>query len=189
MRKKSPPSLLFCLVFLAPMEAIPKRDTGEVGQFPDFGDRKRVRNMGLRSKLVGLLPFAAMVVVECLDVGLTTLSKAAMSKGMSHYVFVVYSNALATLILIPSSFIIHRSSPCPSTNPHAFFFFLFSFSLIIDIKVCYFTFAFRNKRPPLTISVLCKFFLLSLAGYGISIRELVIAASFFHYLISLGFAG
>lgn len=161
------------------MEAIPKRDTGEVGQFPDFGDRKRVRNMGLRSKLVGLLPFAAMVVVECLDVGLTTLSKAAMSKGMSHYVFVVYSNALATLILIPASFIIHRSSPCPSTNPHAFFFFLFSFSLIIDIKVCYFTFAFRNKRPPLTISVLCKFFLLSLAGYGISIRELVIAASFF----------
>ncbi|KAE8124177.1 hypothetical protein FH972_019084 [Carpinus fangiana] len=85
--------------------------------------------MGLRSNLVGLVPFAAMVVVECLDVGLTTLSKAAMSKGMSHYVFVVYSNALATLILIPSSFIIDR-----------------------------------NKRPPLTISVLCKFFLLSLAG-------------------------
>ncbi|KAG7951751.1 hypothetical protein I3843_12G024500 [Carya illinoinensis] len=85
--------------------------------------------MGFRSSLVGLVPFVAMVMVECLDVGLTTLSKAAMSKGMSHYVFVVYSNALATLILLPSSFIIHR-----------------------------------NKRPPLTISLLCKFFLLSLAG-------------------------
>ena len=54
------------------------------------------------------LAFAGMVIVECLDVGLTTLSKAAMSRGMSHFVFVVYSNALATLILIPSSFIIHR---------------------------------------------------------------------------------
>lgn len=76
-----------------------------------------------------LLPFAAMIMVECLDVGLTTLSKAAMSRGMSHFVFVVYSNALATLILLPSSFIIHR-----------------------------------NKRPPLSFSILCKFFLLSLAG-------------------------
>ncbi|XP_062027480.1 WAT1-related protein At3g28050-like [Rosa rugosa] len=78
------------------------------------------------------LPFAGMVMVECLDVGMTTLSKAAMSRGMSHFVFVVYSNALATLILLPSSFIIHR-----------------------------------NKRPPLTFSILCKFFLLSLAGITI----------------------
>ncbi|XP_050379009.1 WAT1-related protein At3g28050-like [Argentina anserina] len=78
------------------------------------------------------LPFAGMVMVECLDVGMTTLSKAAMSRGMSHFVFVVYSNALATLILLPPSFIIHR-----------------------------------NKRPPLTFSILCKFFLLSLAGITI----------------------
>ncbi|KAJ7945900.1 WAT1-related protein [Quillaja saponaria] len=85
--------------------------------------------MGLRTKLVEIAPFAVMVVLECLDVGLTTLSKAAMSKGMSHFVFVVYSNALATLILLPSSFIINRS-----------------------------------KRPPLSFSLLCKFFLLSLAG-------------------------
>ncbi|ONI08417.1 hypothetical protein PRUPE_5G177200 [Prunus persica] len=85
--------------------------------------------MGMKSSLVELVPFAAMVMVEIMDVGLTTLSKAAMSRGMSHFVFVVYSNALATLILLPSSFIIHR-----------------------------------NKRPPLTFSVLCKFFLLSLAG-------------------------
>ncbi|XP_061338614.1 WAT1-related protein At5g40230-like isoform X3 [Gastrolobium bilobum] len=65
--------------------------------------------MGLRSFLVEWTPFAAMVIVEFLDVGLATLSKAAMSRGMSHFVFVVYSNALATLILLPSSFIINRS--------------------------------------------------------------------------------
>ncbi|RDX58001.1 WAT1-related protein, partial [Mucuna pruriens] len=52
-------------------------------------------------------PFAAMVAVECLDVGLTTLSKAAMSKGMNHFVFVVYSNALATFILLSFSFFFH----------------------------------------------------------------------------------
>lgn len=84
--------------------------------------------MGVKSVLLNLLPFAAMVMVECLDVGLTTLSKAAMSKGMSQFVFVVYSNALATLILLPS--------------------------LIF----------YRTKRPPVTFSLLCKFFLLSLVG-------------------------
>ncbi|OVA16285.1 Drug/metabolite transporter [Macleaya cordata] len=55
-----------------------------------------------------VMPFAAMVVVVCLDVVLTTLSKAAMDRGMSHFVFVFYSNAFATLILLPSSFIFHR---------------------------------------------------------------------------------
>ncbi|KAL5747252.1 hypothetical protein ACOSP7_024252 [Xanthoceras sorbifolium] len=87
--------------------------------------------MEVKSYLVGLLPFAAMVVVEVVDVGLTTLSKAAMSKGMSHFVFVVYSNALASLILFPSSFIINRC---------------------------------KREKPPLTFSILCKFFLLSLVG-------------------------
>ncbi|PIA58681.1 hypothetical protein AQUCO_00500553v1 [Aquilegia coerulea] len=71
-----------------------------------------------------------MVMVEFMDVGLTTISKAAMSRGMNHFVFVVYSNALATLILLPSSFIFHRST----------------------------------NRPSLTISLLCRFFILGLFG-------------------------
>ncbi|MBA0558606.1 hypothetical protein Golob_015618 [Gossypium lobatum] len=85
--------------------------------------------MKVKSWLVASAPFAAMVAVECLDVGLTTLSKAAMSKGMSHFVLVVYSNALASLILLPAAF--------------------------------FFT---RKKRPPITLSFLCKIFCLSIAG-------------------------
>ncbi|CAL5444669.1 unnamed protein product [Camellia sinensis] len=92
-------------------------------------ERRVRREMGWKSCLVKLVPFAAMVMVECFDVGLTTLSKGAMSRGMSHFVFVVYSNALATLILLPAS-----------------------------------TFLDRKKRPPLTLSLLCKFFFLSLIG-------------------------
>lgn len=57
--------------------------------------------------LLRSLPLAAMVAIECLDVGLTTLSKAAMSRGMSRFVFLVYSNALASLLLFPLSFL-HR---------------------------------------------------------------------------------
>ncbi|KAI8543618.1 hypothetical protein RHMOL_Rhmol08G0232200 [Rhododendron molle] len=85
--------------------------------------------MAWKGNLVGLVPFAAMVMVESFDAGLSTVSKAAFSEGMSHFVFVVYSNAIATLILLPSSFLFHRTT-----------------------------------RPPLTFSLLCKFFLLSLIG-------------------------
>ena len=48
-----------------------------------------------------MIPFAAMIMVECTDVGIATLSKAAMTKGMSSYVFVVYSNTLGALFLLP----------------------------------------------------------------------------------------
>ncbi|RVW47238.1 WAT1-related protein [Vitis vinifera] len=42
-----------------------------------------------------------LLTIECLDVGLITLSKAAMRRGMSDYVFVVYSNALAVPEKVP----------------------------------------------------------------------------------------
>ena len=65
--------------------------------------------MGVKAWLSGMVQIAAMVMVECLDVGLTTLSKAAMSRGMDRFVFVVYSNAFASLILFSISFIFLRS--------------------------------------------------------------------------------
>ncbi|XP_031277168.1 WAT1-related protein At3g28050-like isoform X2 [Pistacia vera] len=71
--------------------------------------------MGVKSFVVKLLPFAAMVAVETFDVGLTTLNKAAMSKGLSHFVFVVYANVIASLILLPSYFIIFRRKGPPLT--------------------------------------------------------------------------
>ncbi|KAA8540850.1 hypothetical protein F0562_024813 [Nyssa sinensis] len=80
-----------------------------------------------------------MVVVECLDVGLTTLSKAAMSKGMSRFVFVVYSNALATLILLPSSFIFNRTKRPSLTFPLLCKFFLLSLTGITVMQNCVFT--------------------------------------------------
>ncbi|KAJ9677679.1 hypothetical protein PVL29_022579 [Vitis rotundifolia] len=86
----------------------------------------------MKAWLSGMVPIAAMVMMECLDVGLITLSKAAMSRGMNHFVFVVNYNALASLILFLPSFIFHRT-----------------------------------KRPPLTFSHFCKFFLLGLPGFTV----------------------
>ncbi|CAI0379678.1 unnamed protein product [Linum tenue] len=52
-------------------------------------------------------PFVAMVMAECAQVGLMIVSKEAMSQGMSSFIFVLYSNSLACLVLLPASLIYH----------------------------------------------------------------------------------
>ncbi|KAK9699431.1 hypothetical protein RND81_08G173000 [Saponaria officinalis] len=46
-------------------------------------------------------PFILMTILQIEEVGITTLGKAAMNKGMSKFVFVVYYNALGSLLLLP----------------------------------------------------------------------------------------
>ncbi|KAK4402825.1 40S ribosomal protein S20-2 [Sesamum angolense] len=58
----------------------------------------------VRAALREVVPCAAMVVVEGCIIGLTIMASTAMSKGMSPYVFVVYTNALGSIILLPYSF-------------------------------------------------------------------------------------
>ena len=55
-----------------------------------------------------LVPFGAMVTMECLNVALNTLFKAATLRGMSYHVFVVYAYAVAAIVLIPGPFISQR---------------------------------------------------------------------------------
>ncbi|XWS34847.1 hypothetical protein CRYUN_Cryun21dG0072200 [Craigia yunnanensis] len=70
------------------------------------------------------LPMVGMVMAECAQVGLMIMGKAAMSHGMSNFIFVFYSNALASLILLPSSFLFHRSERPPLTFSILCWFFL-----------------------------------------------------------------
>ncbi|KAG9129705.1 hypothetical protein Leryth_026215 [Lithospermum erythrorhizon] len=63
-----------------------------------------------------VLPFAAMVTVECALVGLNTLFKAASLKGLSYYVFILYTYALATLVLFPFALVSYRRSNLPSIS-------------------------------------------------------------------------
>ncbi|XP_052188761.1 WAT1-related protein At3g28050-like isoform X5 [Diospyros lotus] len=55
------------------------------------------------------LPFAAMVSMESIYVGLNTLFKAATLKGMSFHVFMVYAYAIAALLLLPPALFSSRS--------------------------------------------------------------------------------
>ncbi|CAN1852772.1 WAT1-related protein At3g28050 [Linum perenne] len=56
-------------------------------------------------KLAG--PFAGMIMAECAQVGLMIVSKQVMSQGMSSFIFVLYSNFLASLVILPFSLIFH----------------------------------------------------------------------------------
>ncbi|XP_057437275.1 WAT1-related protein At3g28050-like [Lotus japonicus] len=60
-----------------------------------------------------LLPFGAMVTMEVINVALNTLFKAASMRGMSYHVFVVYSYAVAAILLLPAPFISRRSRVLP----------------------------------------------------------------------------
>ncbi|KAI4328222.1 hypothetical protein L6164_020595 [Bauhinia variegata] len=75
-----------------------------------------------------------MVIVIMIQTSSMVVLKVALSKGMNKYVMMVYTGALATLILLPCALFLHRSG-----------------------------------RPPVTFSVLCSLFVLSLFGCGAQI--------------------
>ncbi|KAK3016548.1 hypothetical protein RJ639_006595 [Escallonia herrerae] len=52
-----------------------------------------------------VLPFVAMIFLQCTQVALSIIFKAATLKGMSYRVFIVYSYALSGLVLLPFAFI------------------------------------------------------------------------------------
>uniref|UniRef100_A0A2N9IVT9 WAT1-related protein n=1 Tax=Fagus sylvatica TaxID=28930 RepID=A0A2N9IVT9_FAGSY len=54
-----------------------------------------------------------MVTVECLDVGLNTITKTALTGGMSNYIFVTYSNTLSVFFLLVSCLIFYRKRSRP----------------------------------------------------------------------------
>ncbi|XP_028778631.1 WAT1-related protein At3g28050-like [Neltuma alba] len=78
-----------------------------------------------------LLPFAALVTMECNNVGLNTLFKAATLKGMSYHVFVVYAYAVAAIVLLPVSFFSRRSRVLPPLS-----FSIFSRILLLGFIGC-----------------------------------------------------
>ncbi|XP_004502587.1 WAT1-related protein At1g70260 [Cicer arietinum] len=61
-----------------------------------------------KNKSSELVAFIVMVIMEGCTIGLTILAKTAITNGMSPFVFIVYTNALSTIILFPSSFLLKQ---------------------------------------------------------------------------------
>ncbi|GER32829.1 nodulin MtN21 /EamA-like transporter family protein [Striga asiatica] len=72
-------------------------------------------------------PYVGMVTVQFAQVGLMLAGKLAMSNGMTPFTFASYSNALASLILLPLSFVIYRSALPPLFLTFVCGFFLLGF--------------------------------------------------------------
>ncbi|XP_066399454.1 WAT1-related protein At4g28040-like [Miscanthus floridulus] len=64
---------------------------------------------GNRAGADGYKPCAAMVATQCIFAAKTLWVKAAFGRGMSPMVFVVYRQAVATLILAPVAIIANRA--------------------------------------------------------------------------------
>ncbi|KAI4329564.1 hypothetical protein MLD38_027939 [Melastoma candidum] len=79
-----------------------------------------------------------MAVVECLDVGLTTVTKSAMSRGMNRFVFLVYSNALACALLLPVAAFLTRGTRTRLGFSILLKFFLLSLVGITAMQNCVF---------------------------------------------------
>ncbi|XP_028051588.1 WAT1-related protein At3g28050-like isoform X4 [Camellia sinensis] len=54
------------------------------------------------------LEIIAILGIEWLEVGLNTISKAAMRRGMNNFIFNAYSTILGVLFLLPLTFFFHR---------------------------------------------------------------------------------
>ncbi|XP_030465643.1 WAT1-related protein At3g28050-like [Syzygium oleosum] len=60
-----------------------------------------------------VVPFSAVFTVGSITVGMNTMFKAANSRGMSYHVFLVYSYAIAALLLLPAPFFSLKSRTLP----------------------------------------------------------------------------
>ncbi|XAR65035.1 hypothetical protein NMG60_11008985 [Bertholletia excelsa] len=88
--------------------------------------------MMMKEVLEDVMPCMVVVVMEACAIGLTILASTVMAKGMSPFVFVVYTNALASVLLLPSSFFPHlRKHPFVSLPILTRIFFLGMTGIVI----------------------------------------------------------
>ncbi|KAL4360546.1 hypothetical protein GQ457_04G007200 [Hibiscus cannabinus] len=62
----------------------------------------------IRDRMSEAAPFTVMVIMEACTIALTILAKTALTGGLSPFVFVVYTNAIGSSLLLPFSFLYHR---------------------------------------------------------------------------------
>ncbi|KAH9773443.1 WAT1-related protein [Citrus sinensis] len=90
-----------------------------------------------------MVPFTLMVIMEGCTIGLTIVTKTAMNGGMSPFVFIAYTNALGSILLLPYSFFFHhRGSEAVAGG--------------------------RIEQPLFTLPLMLRFFFLGLTGVAIS---------------------
>jgi hypothetical protein len=112
-------------------------------------------------------PFLAVIFLQFGFAGMDVLCKAALNKGMSNYVLVVYRHLVATIVIAPFAVILDKFSLSLSlslslskAHPQT------QATLNRRLKVfCFFVFVFflyRKVRPKMTLAIFTKIIVLSL---------------------------
>ncbi|KAE8666586.1 WAT1-related protein [Hibiscus syriacus] len=121
-------------------------------------------------------PYIAMVFVQFIYAGMALFAKAAISKGMNPYVFVVYRQAFATITLAPFAFFFESKQTSLSYNLiwKIFLISLFGLALSLNlysvaIKYTTATFAAATTN---TIPVLTLIIAVCLRTESISVQKL-----------------
>ncbi|XP_028778637.1 WAT1-related protein At5g40230-like [Neltuma alba] len=69
-----------------------------------------------------VVPLCALLAIDCINVSASILFRAATIHGMNYYVYIVYSTAVSTLVLLlPLPFILQSSTGLPSFTSSLFF--------------------------------------------------------------------
>nr|TKY74155.1 WAT1-related protein [Spatholobus suberectus] len=87
--------------------------------------------MEAKTKMSEVLSFIVMVIMEGWTIGLTIFAKTAITNGMSPFVFIVYTNALAAIILFPCSFLSHQEDRITMTQTFLFLGLSYSSPILV----------------------------------------------------------
>lgn len=134
-------------------------------------------------------PYIAMLFIQFVYSGMALFSKAAISKGMNPYVFVVYRQAFATVVLAPFAFFLERKQTSLSYSLLCKIFFLSLCGLTLSLNLYYvainYTTATFAAATTNTIPVLTFIIALCLRMESISLRQLAGIAKVLGSVISL----
>lgn len=129
----------------------------------------------MKSSLLGFMailekhkPYVSMIFIQFIYAGMALLSKAAISKGMSPYVFVVYRQIFASLALSPFAYF-DRFTALLFLFLYSCFYLLinYCYNSMLNKFICILILNFCSKHgAPLSCNLLCKLFLVSFVGYG-----------------------
>ncbi|KAF1871291.1 hypothetical protein Lal_00020083 [Lupinus albus] len=155
-------------------------------------------------KISEVVPFITMVIFEGCTIALTIFAKTEITNGMSPFVFIFYTNALATIIFFPCSFVLHnedRKEHPPFTFSLFMRLLLLGFTGVIMTQI--FSFLGLSYSSPILVCTMGHLiptfnFLLSLIfrkrelnlrSYGIQVQLIGILISIMGALLAEFFKG
>ncbi|PPS13357.1 hypothetical protein GOBAR_AA07226 [Gossypium barbadense] len=84
-----------------------------------------------RERRSEVAPFAVMLIMEGCTIALTILAKTALTAGINPFVFVVYTNAVGSILLLPFSFLYHRGERVAISQNLAFLGLSYSSPIVV----------------------------------------------------------